>query len=235
MRSILVFAILTMVGPATSACPAPRPTVDQLTLVTASGTAIPSDGGLLVQRNRIMANARGDDAAWTVREKGTRTAVAVTIDPLGDRYERWTFATAADRELEIVNRAGKVIAVVQQRAAAAGKLPAPRAERMTSTLVDRNRSHAMAIPAATMVAQVAGKPASARLLVVMYEDQQAAWPVHAFDATAAAFEWIVYGGKGCGGGSMPLAVGDRVSLAWIDAAGRRSPATRVVVAKAPQK
>jgi hypothetical protein len=170
-----------------------------------------------------------------VREKGGAT-IDVTVEPLSGNIERWQLKTVADRELEIVDSAGTVVAVVRQAKTRGTPMPAPKPRQITSTL-DRkvdNRGVDRGIPAATVVISVGQPPAGARYLVLGVEAANG-MPVARWDVAAQQdrFEWKTYGGKLCSGGTFPVEVGARTSLTWIDELGRRSPAGKAVVARAP--
>lgn len=206
------------------ACPPPSPDRDRvvLTLVTPDGATIGADGALVVKRAGY-----GDDG-WTVRTV-QGAAVTVEVQPLADGLERWRLAGAADRELEIVDGAGAVVAHVQQRARARTAMPAPRVRRLTSTA----QGHGMApygVPASSMVLDlVAAPPVGATTLVaeLVSGDTASGWFVMPVTATRR-FARETYAHKGCAPGPSPVMAGSALRFAWLDGSGRLSRFTRAV-------
>jgi hypothetical protein len=94
-----------------------------LVLVTAPDAAILADGAILVRRElSSREDGTQGDAHWTVQDS-SHQVVAMVIQDLGSRLERWQLASVADRELRIVSDTGAVIATIHQRSQANRTLP----------------------------------------------------------------------------------------------------------------
>jgi hypothetical protein len=214
------------------ACPAPPPMATVLRLVTPGGTTLPPDGALLVERTRVQRHGAQGDQTWTVRVKGG-AAVAVTSESLGMNLERWVLAGSGDRELEVVDSKGKVLATVRQHTQKVAPLPAPSLTSMTSTHARGTPPTPGGMPAFTMIATLARKPpADARYLAVSLDSANGmvatTFPIA---GQQMRFESKSFGGKNCGygGGAYPIAAEERVSLFFVDAMGRRSAAAKLKI------
>ncbi len=242
MKAPLLASLTVMLATATTAwaCPQPPPMRQQLTLVTAPTTTIPTDGAVLVRMEmapdyggRMLSD---DDAApppsgeLSVRVKGG-AALTPEIEYLADGMQRWRFPSKVERDLEVVGADGSVIATLHQIPGGASPLPAPRIKRLTSTTRGQDRVVPYGVPGSHMVLDL-GAPAPPRATALISElvDGQVAW----FALAPPPGRRIVrdtYAGKGCGGGPGPVLAGTRLRFAWIDANGRRSPWTKPITVK----
>lgn len=223
---MLIAACLVATAATTTAwaCPPPNPDRDgvSLALITPDGATISGDGALLVQRAGY-----GDDG-WSVRTAGG-AAVTVEVVPLADGLERWRLGGAADRDLEIVDGAGTVVAHVHQRARARPAMPAPRVRRLTSTAQGHGMP-AYGVPASSMVLDLAAAPPTGATTLVaelVSGDTASGWfvlPVTASRRLARE----TYAHKGCAPGPMPVMAGSTLRFAWLDAQGRMSRPSRAV-------
>ena len=234
---VAIVGIVTLTGTA-RACPAPPPMVTKLRLVTPAGTTLPPDGALLVERTRVFRHGTGQgDAVWTVRERGG-ASVAVTMEPIGTSVERWVLAGGGDRELEVVDSKGKVVASLRQRTQKVAPLAAPKVQSMTSTVVRSSRPVPPPYPGAaqpfTMIATLAEQPPAGAQYLAVSLDAAAGMVATMFPIAAqqVRFESASHGGKNCyGGAPMGIATEERVSLFFVDAMGRRSAATKIKIRK----
>lgn len=228
MKAIL----LVMLVPATAWPCQPRPpSHQQLVLLTAAGATLPADGAILVTR-RELPGETDDEDAWTV-EDGTGKRVEITAEDLGSDLERWVPASPADRDLVIRNAKHAVVATLHQTSQHPAALAAPSVRGMRSSVVPKDLHMPQGgVPDASTKLEL-GKdlPASARYVTIAIAGTGA----HAHSAVAAGartFEATTYAHKSCADvGPGPIAVGQRVSITWVDDLGRRSPATTAAVAK----
>jgi hypothetical protein len=206
-----------------------------LTLVTAPGATLPADGAILVSRREV--SSRGQDEAdehWKLRD-GNGRAVGFKVEDLGSSVERWVPATAADRDLVILDEAGKQIATLHQTKAKSASLAAPKALALTSTtsLADANTMQ-MGVPGGTTTLELGtDPPADARFLTIEITGSGAR--VHSSIAPTGQQRKFVatsYAHKSCArGGPEPIFIGEHVAVSWVDSLGRRSAAAQITATK----
>lgn len=205
-----------------------------LELVTAPGATLPADGAILVSRHEVVAKDDKPDEQWKVRD-GNGHDVPFTAEDLGSSVERWVPTTAVDRDLLIINEAGKTIATLHQTKAKSGRVAAPQATSLTATtsLADAYTMR-MGVPGSTMTLVLGSDPpADARFLAIAITGSGARVQ-SAVEPTAhqRKFESTTYTHKSCSrGGPVPLYSGEHVALTWIDTLGRRSAATQITATK----
>lgn len=241
LRPVLAVTLATISIATTAwACPQPPPMRSVVTLVTTAGTTIPTDGGLLLRETMApdfqQLTLKGSGAAPSVRAKGG-AALEPQIDYFADGLQRWRFPTKVERDLEVVDADGTVIATLHQIPTGASALAAPRIKRLASTA---RRDAAMApqgVPGSHMELDLAtAPPARATTLVAELVDGEVPW----FGATVPRDRRIVrdtFASKGCSGGAGPVLAGTRLRFAWLDGNGRRSAWTKpitVAFARAPR-
>src|SRR3569623_212193 len=138
MRSFLLIVIASLL-PAAAAwpCAQPPPMRSELTLVTAADATLPADGAILVARHDapVRGGLRDGDEHWTIKD-GNGHDVTFTVEDLGSSIERWVPKGAADRDLVIVDEAGKQIAKLHlpMARAASPAWPEPRPLPSTTSL-----------------------------------------------------------------------------------------------------
>lgn len=238
MRSLL-FVVIASLLPASTAwpCARPPPMRSELVLVTAAQATIPADGAILVMRREVPARdgrAFDSDEHWQLKD-GSGHEVAFTIEDLGSSVERWIPRGAADRDLVIIDEAGKKVAELHQTKASSSGLAAPKTRSlMTTTSRDDARAMSMGVPGGSMKLELAGDPpADARYLTIAITGSGAR--AHSAIAPAASqreFTSTSYPHKSCArGGPGPIFIGERVALTWVDALGRRSTPANVTATK----
>ena len=237
MRSFL-FVVIASLLPAVTAwpCARPPPMRSELTLVTAADATLPADGAILVTRHDapIRGSSSDGDEHWTIND-GDGHDVTFTVEDLGSSVERWVPKGAADRDLVIVDEAGKEIAKLHQTKASSGKLAAPKPRSLTSTTsMDDARRMPSGVPGGTTKLELAADPpAEARFLAIAITGHAAR--VHSSVVPTAAqriFKFTSYSHKSCmRGGPAPIFIGERVGLTWIDGLGRRSAVAQVTATK----
>lgn len=247
MRLLTLAIVSSLVPPSiASACQPQPPMRSELVLLTAKDATLPADGAILVSHRNVPADGGvgigdgiGDASQWTVTD-GSGASVKLRVEDLGSGIERWVPASAADRELVILDAAHKQVATLHQtKARRAERLPAPvvRSLRSTTT-VDQLRSFRGIAGGTSQLVLSSDPPTSPGYLVVGIAG---ATPyAHAAIAPASAtqrtFEETTYARKSCApGGPGPLLVGQRVRLSWVDELGRRSSTTEVTVSRLPQQ
>jgi hypothetical protein len=206
-----------------------------LALVTAPDATLPADGAILVSRREVPAKDRGEnDEHWKVHDSRGRD-IGFEVEDLGSSVERWVLTTSADRDLVILDEAGKQIATLHQTKTKSPSVGAPNAISLTSTTsLDDARTMQMGVPGSAM-ALVLGTdpPADARFLTIAITGSGAR--VHSAIAPKPdqrKFEATAYAHKSCSrGGVEPLFSGEHVTLTWIDSLGRRSAATQITATK----
>lgn len=240
MKAPLLASLTVMLatGTAAWACPQPPPMRQQLVLVTAATTVIPSDGAVLVRMELTpdydrAAPLNGASGELSVRVKGGAT-LTPAIEYLADGLQRWRFPSKVERDVEVVGADGAVVATLHQIPGGASPLPAPRVKRLTSTA----RGGGQAVPYGVVPSHMeldlaAAAPARATALVAELVDGQVAWFSLAPPAAGAGRRLVrdTYGGKGCSGAPGPVMAGTRLRFAWIDANGRRSAWTKPITVR----
>lgn len=226
MKWLFVMALV----PATAwACPHPPPMRSKLSLVTAPDATLPADGAILVTRLEVQGNVND---VLTV-EDGAGKPVALTVEDMGSGVERWV-PVAGTRDLVLRDQKHAVVATLHQTKQAAAALAAPSVRSFRSTLVPAEGRNFPGVPGGTTKLEL-GKdaPAGARFLVIAVSGSGArAHSAIAPTANQRTFESTTYAHKGCaGGGPGPIAVGEHVSISWLDDLGRRSAATTTTTTK----
>jgi len=242
MRSLLLITLAFLL-PVSVAWPcAQRPPMrNELSLVTAADTTIPGDGAILVTRHEVPTRGRDGDAdfdeRWTVKD-GEGHDVALTVEILGGGVERWQPKVPADRDLVILDEAGKEIAKLHQTKAKSRALAAPRAKSAKSTTLMEDRRKMMSgVPGGTTTVELGqDPPADARFLAIAVTGSGAfAHSALAPTPGSRTLEWTTHTHKTCaGGGVESLVVGQHIALAWIDGLGRRSAPAALTVGQRPQ-
>ena len=237
MRSFLLVVIASLL-PAAAAwpCAQPPPMRSELTLVTAADATLPADGAILVARHDapVRGNLREGDEHWTIKD-GDGHDVTFTVEDLGSSIERWVPKGAADRDLVILDEAGKQIALLHQTKASSARLAAPQPRSLTSTTsMDDAQKMPSGVPGGTTKLELsADPPADARFLAIAITGRAAR--VHSAvvpTANQRTFEATYYAHKSCmRGGPAPIFIGERVGLTWIDGLGRRSAVAQVTATK----
>lgn len=214
--------------PAADACAPPQPTAARVAAVDPPADGIPADGALIVRRTHVPASNATKDGTLELRTKAG-AKIAVTVELLGSDLERWRLAGDLDRDVELVDDAGKVVQVIRQRRGAAAKLAPPRIKALTST-TSRKAAVPKGIAGATVrIVLAAALPANARYVAL---DLAGAMPVAVFPVAAGQvdFSFVTHSRKSCSPGPPSVLIGDRVALSWIDDHGRRSPLVERVAA-----
>jgi len=208
----------------------------ELTLVTAADATLPADGAILVTRHETPSRGRNADTDehWKLQD-GDGHDVEFVVEDLGSSVERWVPKGAADRDLVILDEAGKQIAKLHQTKASSAKLAGPRPGSLTSTTgMDDARKMPSGVPGGTNQLELAGDPPAGAVYLTLAITGRAA-RVHSAIAPAAKqrkFEETYYAHKSCmGGGSAPIFIGEHVGLTWVDALGRRSAVAQVTATK----
>ncbi|MEP6864071.1 MAG: hypothetical protein ABJE66_25810 [Deltaproteobacteria bacterium] len=236
MRSLLFIVIASLV-PVSAAwpCAAPPPMRSVLQLVTAPNATLPGDGAILVTRHEVAAKGVHDgDEHWKLRDAAGHDVV-FEVEDLGSSLERWIPATSADRDLVIVDEAGKKIATLHQTKVKSPGPAAPRALSLTSTasLADASVMQ-MGVPGGTTTLELAADPpADARFLTIEITGSGAR--VHSSIAPTAQQRKFVatsYAHKSCArGGPGAIFIGEHVAVRWVDSLGRRSSAAQITATK----
>jgi hypothetical protein len=208
-----------------------------LSLVTAPDATLPADGAILVSRHEVYARGQERevrDEHWKLHDKNGHD-VAFTVEDLGSSVERWVITRAADRDLVVLDEAGKKIATLHQTTAKSPSVAAPNPTSLTAT-TSLAEAHAtqMGVAGSAMTLVLGGDPpADARFLTIAITGSGAR--VHSAIApkpNQRTFESTAYAHKSCSrGGVEPLFSGERVALTWIDSLGRRSAATQITATK----
>ncbi|MBK9032329.1 MAG: hypothetical protein IPL61_13615 [Myxococcales bacterium] len=237
MKTLLVCAVLATTATAW-ACPQPPPMRAHLRLGTPDGATIPGNGGLLVTQSMEpdYGGMKQGGAAAELRVRTTDgTALTPAVDYLGDGIERWRFPTTTARDLEVLDDASAVIAMVHQVPTARRALAAPRVKRLTSTAAGGAGQPAYGVPGSHMVLDLALAAPSPDATLIAELVGAGPW----FTAAAPVAKRIVrdtYAGKGCSGGPGPVLAGSRLRFAWLGTDGRMSAWSRpttVVRVRAP--
>ena len=225
--SALVFALGATLAPrVASTCPAMVTSLRPL--ATRTQTMLP-DGGVLLTVSRGIRRA-GTFAL--VDETGS--TLATVHEPIAPGLVRLAPTQHADREVSFTQD-GTPLFVVQDAAAAPLIAVVPEIARVTST---RSRSarpvrSSYRMPESTTITLASAPPADTAAIVLYGADGAA----RAWVPTSRSKRYTVSlgGGKGCGGvGMSGTVVGEDVTLAFVNGAGRVSaPTTPVRVKKTP--
>jgi len=235
MRSLLLIVAASLVPAAAWPCAAPPPMRSVLSLVTAPGATLPADGAILVSRHEVYAKGADDhDEHWKVHDLDGRD-VAFTVEDLGSSVERWVITKAADRDLVILDEAGKRIATLHQDKAKSPSVAAPNPASLTATTsLAEARAMQMGVAGSAMTLVLGGDPPTgARFLTIAITGSGArAHSAIAPKPNQRTFESTAYAHKSCSrSGVEPLFSGEKVELTWVDDLGRRSAATQITATK----
>lgn len=200
--------------------------VELATVLMKPQAEVATDGGL------VMVQVRSEDDGWrsplVVHVDGQRAAhESIWLAP---GLELWRVkGAAAGGSAALVDTSGKAGAAATI-VAPAGKLRAPamKAARSSTKLPPRARQARMGSPHARLTIQLArALPADAVALIVQAHQRPEPYPRAWIAVTPGATSFVLEGGggKGCGGEASPVFAGERISLAWVDARGRVSPAS----------
>ncbi len=234
MRTFLIAAVMIVCWSAgdARACPAPRPTAARLTLVSATDAPVAADGGLLIERAFVSSADFGADETWALQTPDGQP-VAVEVVQLGSDLERWRIVDDRERDLQLVDGAGKVVQALHQRRGGGGRLAGPKVRRMTSTTARGGRLPSNAIAGAEVKLILAGPAPAGAVFIAIATAGRDSTPLVVLPVTAGqrAFELMSYTRKGCSDGPPTLFIGDRLLLTWLDGGGRQSRATTVKVTR----
>jgi hypothetical protein len=225
LRLVACISILALASPA-AAVPC---RLVQLSpkVMTPATTAIPSDGGVVVASwtdpDSVVTEATDDAAVqptWRVRDGKSRLKPVIEHLAPGLAVYRLPRSTT---ELEDGKHA--IVFTAKRTADAVERLPAPKIKSVKHEVYKGRRS------SSHVIAEVAGAPpADAIALVIADAKKQIprSWGV------AAAGQIWVHSTGSCAmkpTGTLPTVKGERVVLFWVDAAGRKSEASKVFVVR----
>lgn len=227
-RLLALAAVLSLASPASLATAAPCPVMGLSPKVLAKpGVTIPSDGGIVVAAEsshgpddaRAAGGEVADQKGWRFRVRRALVAPAA-IDIIAPGLAVYRLPAKAETT-ELENDAHTVVAKFTVSKDARPRLSAPnikqvqyqvsRAGRRTSTSVTAELAGAAPADAvALVIADANGKPRS-------------------WGSVQGGTSIYLYSSGGCGtkpNGTEISNAGDKVTLFWVDSAGRTSPPTK---------
>jgi hypothetical protein len=223
LRLLPLLALLALPDPA-GACPPPQPSSP--TPVMADGATLIGDGGIVFRQTN---DGDGDGGSHTLRDATTDAAVEGVWRQLAPGLLLFQPKATGDRDLEIVDGNNKVALTVHQLSAQAVlATPVITSARATASKSTRPPSPMMVLPSKVTIELRNALPASAIALVVT--DATDTWGRVWFTPTKDQKTFVAQlgGGKSCGGGMSPIYAGEKITVAWVDAHGRVSPASRPI-------
>ena len=223
-----VVACLSILALATPAAAVPCRVVHQSPKVMTPGTtAIPSDGGVVVASwtdpDSVVIRATDDASVqptWRVRDG--KSLVKPVIEHLAPGLAVYRLPRSTS-ELEDDKHA--IVFTAKRTADAVDRLPAPKIKSVKHEVFRGRRA------SAHVIAEVTGTPpADAIALVIADAKKQVprSWGV-----AEAGPIWVHSTGS-CAmkaTGTLPTVKGERVVFFWVDAAGRKSEASKVFVVR----
>lgn len=195
-------------------------------VITPADTVVPGDGGIVVA---AMPDGHGQlapgDAAvrsWKLRIGGD--TVKPPVDVIAPGLAVYRVAAANVFKVELVTETGEVVATVKASRTTGEALPAPSIKRARFERVgNRHVSQHVAV-------ELAGaRPAHVVALVLAdAKGTPKSWTTIA-DATTEIFPYNARDCQALPNGTTPTKSGDTVTAFWVDAGGRRSPASKPIV------
>jgi hypothetical protein len=193
-------------------------------VLTPAASDVPLDGGIVVgampePEGKLEQGDAAVQASWRIR--AGNDVVKPPIESIAPGLAVYRVAVANVWKVELVDGARSVLATIRTTRSAGAALAAPKVKKIWyETNHSRHASDQIRV-------ELDGTVPAGAVALVLADDKGVArsW------GTPSQAPLVVYGTRGCEpmpNGTTPTRTGDKVALFWLDAGGRRSPATKTL-------
>lgn len=220
MKALVLLFLLVLAPDADARC---APLGLRVTITTPANTTIPADGGIVVAAasgvDRDMTKGDVKQTGWRFRDG--ELLVEPTIDVIAPGLAVYRYP-AAKGKLELEDDDHAVVATMAMTNDKPALLAAPRVKKIVSTKSLGRRG-------STIVEVVldGAAPATAVAIVAVGANGRSL----SFGTVAAGQKLVIYEQQRCllvSNGTIEPRAGERVTVFWVDAMGRKSPATKPI-------